>query len=74
MAIMAHLDTVAQEGERPSTRLRPVVVRDGNAYCALYGADLQEGISGFGNTPEEALIAFDKAWLESRADIQEPTQ
>lgn len=29
---------------------------DGDQWCALRGPDLQEGVSGFGATPEEALM------------------
>ncbi len=29
---------------------------DGNKWCALCGPNLQEGLSGFGDTPEEALM------------------
>ena len=28
---------------------------DGNQWCALMGIDLQEGIAGFGDTPQEAV-------------------
>jgi hypothetical protein len=30
--------------------------RDGDQWCALRGGDLQEGVSGFGLTPEAALM------------------
>jgi hypothetical protein len=29
---------------------------DGNMWCALHGPNLQEGMSGFGDTPAEALM------------------
>lgn len=47
---------------RPSGRMRPRVFLDGDHWCALYGDDLQTGVSGFGKTPEEACNAFDHAW------------
>lgn len=31
------------------------ILRDGNQWCALIGRDLQEGISGFGETIAAAL-------------------
>lgn len=31
---------------------------DGDKWCALYGKNLQEGISGFGDTQAEALREF----------------
>lgn len=34
--------------------------KDGNMYCCLYGEDLQEGIAGFGETPYQAIIEFNK--------------
>lgn len=48
----------------PSAVMRPAVFKDGNAWCALYGPDIQIGVCGFGNTPAQACAAFDKAWCE----------
>lgn len=31
------------------------IAKDGNLWCALIGRDLQNGISGFGETIQEAL-------------------
>ncbi len=47
---------------RPSAVFRPALRIDGNQYCALFGADLQSGVAGFGDTPEAAMSDFDKAW------------
>lgn len=41
--------------------LKPKLTKDGNAWCALYGDDLQVGISGWGDTPAKALFAFEIA-------------
>jgi hypothetical protein len=48
----------------PSVLIRPRVFVDGNQFCALYGENIQEGICGFGDTPEEALMAFDEEWFK----------
>jgi len=40
---------------------------DGDQWCVLYGENLQEGISGFGPTPDEAVLAFAEAVLEASA-------
>lgn len=32
--------------------------QDGGRWCVLYGDDLQDGISGFGMTPDEAITQF----------------
>ena len=50
--------------ERPSVLYRPRLFLDGNAYCALYGDNLQEGCAGFGATPAEAMADFDRAWYK----------
>ena len=47
---------------RPSYLYKPTLNRDGNRWCALHGENLQEGIAGFGDTPGEAMLAFDRAW------------
>ncbi|HDY90014.1 MAG TPA: hypothetical protein ENH82_18075 [bacterium] len=50
--------------KRASVMLNLVPIKDGNAWCALYGKDLQSGISGFGDSPDEAMRDFDKHWKE----------
>jgi hypothetical protein len=42
--------------------LKPTITKDGNQWCVLYGADLQEGIAGFGNTPYQAILDFNTAF------------
>lgn len=39
-----------------------VPFRDGDQWCVLHGKDLQLGIAGFGDTPEAAMWAFDRAF------------
>lgn len=50
----------------PSAVYRPALSIDGNQWCALYGANLQDGVAGFGDTPADAMRAFDKAWAGSK--------
>lgn len=47
---------------RPCILFRARVFQDGNMFCALFGDNIQEGIVGFGETPDEATREFDKAW------------
>lgn len=54
----------ASEMARPSAVFKPILTKDGDSWCALYGTNLAEGVSGFGNSPYEAMAAFDKAWSE----------
>ena len=54
---------VQEEWTRPSVLFRPKVYRDGNAWCALYGNNLMEGVAAFGNTPDEATRRFDAVWI-----------
>ncbi len=49
----------------PHVLMRPKIQMDGNQWCALYGENLMEGVAGFGDTPELAMVAFDKAWKEA---------
>jgi hypothetical protein len=44
--------------------LKPRISLDGNQWCCLYGADLHEGIAGFGNTPHDAIIDFNNAFYK----------
>lgn len=44
--------------------LKPKLFKDGNQWCVLLGDNIQEGICGFGDTPNKALFdwnaQFDK--------------
>ena len=44
--------------------LKPSLKRDGNQWCVLYGENLQEGVSGFGASPHEAVEEFNNAWYK----------
>lgn len=46
----------------PSVLYRPKLSIDGDQWCALYGDDLQNGVSGFGKSPSAAMQDFDTAW------------
>jgi len=48
--------------QRPSVLFRPSLTLDGNKWCAMYGPNLMEGVAAFGDSPDEAMHAFDKAW------------
>lgn len=47
---------------RPCAIFKPCLFVDGDQWCALYGANLQEGVAGFGDSPEQAMISFDAVW------------
>jgi hypothetical protein len=50
--------------ERASSVYKPKLSIDGNMWCALYGDNLQDGVSGFGASPEKAYEDFDKNWAK----------
>ncbi len=47
---------------RPSVVLKAKVYPDGDMWCALYGDNIQEGVCGFGKTPDKACRDFDNNW------------
>jgi len=53
---------------RPSVMLGLVPKPDGNQWCALYGENIQDGVAGFGDSPNAAMQAFDVAWKSAPAD------
>ena len=53
---------VEQEELGKFALLKPKLVRDGNQWCVLYGADIRSGIVGFGDTPILAIRDWNKAW------------
>lgn len=48
----------------PHAIYQPEIFQDGNAWCALLGKDIAVGVTGWGDTPAEAMAAFDTAWYE----------
>lgn len=69
--ISRYMSTVSQdfsaasfEMQRPSVLFRPILSKDGDSWCALYGNNLQEGFAAFGETPDKAMRAFDAAWCK----------
>lgn len=61
--------SAAAEHARPSVLFRPTITLDGNQWCALYGNNLQDGVAGFGDSPANAMWAFDAAWCKKLAPI-----
>lgn len=55
--------SAAVQYERPSVMYRPALSIDGNMWCALYGANLQDGVAGFGASPAEAMEDFNRNWF-----------
>ena len=45
-----------------SFMLKPRLFIDGDKWCALHGENLQDGVSGFGDSPSGAYADFDLAW------------
>ena len=52
---------------RPFVLLKPRIFVDENKWCALYGDNLQDGVAGFGDTPDKASRDFDQHWLKDKA-------
>lgn len=50
--------------EAPSAIFKPKLMLDGNAWCALYGDNLQDGVAGFGSSPAKAMEDFDRNWFK----------
>ncbi len=64
---------MAQQAEeqrmRPSVLFRPKVFVDGSGdylWCALYGDNIQDGVAGFGSTPNMAMLDFDANWTQQK--------
>lgn len=51
------------QGE-PSVIYKPRLFIDGDQWCALYGDNLQDGVAGFGDTPDKAMRDFNKNWCQ----------
>ncbi|MDH5570592.1 MAG: hypothetical protein OEY89_02435 [Gammaproteobacteria bacterium] len=42
--------------------LQPKIFIEGNMWCILYGENLQSGVAGFGDSPLDAVMDFNRAW------------
>jgi len=51
----------------PHMIFAPDMSLDGNKWSALFGANIQEGVVGFGDSPAEAIDEFDREWLKQLA-------
>ena len=60
--------------ERPCVLWKPSLFRDGNQWCALLGENIQEGVVGFGDSPDAAMWAFDEAWRKKLPPAPPRTQ
>ena len=56
------MDCQLFEQLRPSVLFQPRVFKDGDKWCCLRDENLMEGVVGFGDTPNEATLEFDKEW------------
>jgi hypothetical protein len=64
--LIEQIYSAGNEMVRPSAIYRPRLLLDGTKWCALYGDNLMDGVAGFGDTPAEAMAAFDLAWTKER--------
>lgn len=63
MAAVGMFESIRAEQTRPSVVYRPDLSLDGNKWSALYGANLMEGVCGWGDSPDEAMADFDRRWI-----------
>lgn len=57
-------DVKIVELKLPSEKYKPQLSIDGDMWCALYGENLQDGVAGFGKSPQLAMDDFDKNFVE----------
>ena len=65
-----NLYQLALDMRRPSMMLKPRLSIDGNQWCALHGENLQDGVAGFGDSPELAYLDFDRAWCAKISEVK----
>jgi hypothetical protein len=58
------------ELRRPSIILKPSLSIDGNQWRALFGENLQDGVAGFGDSPELAYLDFDRSWYAKLPEVK----
>ena len=63
--IQDELINVADFMKEPSVLYRPRLFIDGDKWCALYGENIQDGVAGFGSSPERAMLDFNNQWSKT---------
>ena len=58
--------SVACEMQRPCVIFKPRITLDGNMWCVILGENLQDGVCGFGKTPEKAFADFDREFCNGK--------
>lgn len=61
--LQEQIGIVGEDLTRPHVLMRPTLTIDGNKWRALYGENLQDGVAGFGDSPHEACLDFNRAWF-----------
>lgn len=46
--------------QKPKIKRLPRIFKDGLMWCVLLGDDLQDGVAGFGATPNDAYADFEE--------------
>lgn len=67
-ACQVRLDYEANDLSLNVRELRPVLFKEENQYRCLLGPNMQQGIVGAGNTPDEALADWEAQLKERMAD------
>jgi len=65
-----------QKGALPKSakELTPLVFKEGDRFCCLLGPDLERGVSGYGETPELAVVEWDANLTSRLAEAKEDDQ
>lgn len=63
-SIYVEIATTQERLQQPHVLMKAKVYKDGDKWCCLYGDNIEEGVAGFGDTPEEACTHFDNVWHE----------
>ena len=63
------INNLIEEKKRPFHMLADHcrIFPEGNQWCILYGDNVQEGVTGFGDTPIAASFDFDNNWYNAKA-------
>ena len=69
--VSSELYAWACELRRPFMMLKPSIFIEGNQWCVLYGDNIQDGVAGFGDSPEMAAWDFDKAWTSKLQEVKD---
>ena len=72
--IRTNLYEATRQLSSPARNFGARIFLDGSKWCCLLGDDIMSGVVGFGDTPEKAVLEFNRVWYNGNAQPQKVSE